>query len=169
MRCPQRQDARKRTRDNGLNTGPGLRRNDYRLCVWLRLAFWGTDYPLGLKAVGFTGGRQQNEDRFWSVEGNVFQWIAKSSKTYSSPTPLPAGLVQMPVQLLWSWAEDLRLAKNNHSFICWVIMNPARFPGLLHHLPIEKEQWHNQRSSYKSGGRSRFRQHGSWNNIFGNK
>lgn len=25
-------------------------------------------------------------------------------------------------------------------------MNPARFPGLLHHLPIEKEQWHHQRS-----------------------
>lgn len=169
MRWTQRQDARKRMRDSGLNSGPGLRRNGHQLWVWLWLASWGIHYPFDLKLL-LHWRQTAKEDRFLVRWGWCFSAALLSQATLSPPHQHSRlGWYKCLVQLLQSWAEDLRLAKNNHSGIFWVILNPAQFFSSLHHLPVLKEQWHNQKNNLKVVGRSHFRQHGCWTDRFRNK
>lgn len=128
MRCPQEAECQKEREGAWIEHWPRIQERCPCLCVRLWLTFCRTDYLLGLKAAGFTGGRRQHGGRFLISWGECFSVTLLNQATLIfSLTPLWTGLVLMSAQLpraalrTWAWLKTII-----HPF-SWVIWNPALF------------------------------------------
>lgn len=80
------------------------------------------------------------------LRGMFFSDLAKSSNAYLLPHPTLDWVSTNVCAAAQGCAEDLSLAKNNHSSFFLGHLEPSSVPSLHHHLPIQKQLQHNPRS-----------------------